>query len=70
MTEQLPQKMARSRLEEAEIHNAHLRNSVEEDLKQFKRLRAAYPDIEDEELAHRLVMSKKQLQRVRKFLGD
>lgn len=70
MTEELPGKTPQSRLEQAEILNSHLRNSVEEDLKQFKRLRVAYPDLTDEDLAHRLVMSKKQLQRVRKFLGE
>lgn len=70
MTEELPKKTPRSRLELAEINDACIRNSVEDDLKQFKRLRAAYPELEDEELAHRLVMSKKQLQRVRKFLGE
>lgn len=59
-----------NRLEEAAKSAAHLRNTVEEDLKQFKRLRAAFPDLSDEELAHRLVMSKKQLKRVRKFLGE
>lgn len=61
---------ALNRLEQAAVEDAFLRNTVEEDLKQFKRLRAAYPDLPDEELAHRLVMSKKQLQRVRKFLGE
>ena len=63
-------KPALNRLEAAANLDAHLRNTVEEDLKQFKRLRAAHPDLDDEELAHRLVMSKKQLQRVRKFLGE
>lgn len=70
MTEQLPEKLPRSKAEEAEIRAAALRNSVEEDLAQFKRLRAAYPNLTDEELAHRLVMTPKQLARVRKFLGE
>ena len=61
---------ALNRLEQAALNNSYLQNSVEEDLKQFKRLRAAYPDLTDDDLAHRLVMSRKQLQRVRKFLGE
>ena len=66
----LTQKIALSRLEEAEIEDAQLRNSIEEDLKQFKRLRAAYPDLSDSELAHRLVISPKQLKVIKKYLGD
>jgi DNA-binding transcriptional regulator WhiA len=70
MTEPLPQKQAQSRLELAEIRDSYLRNSVEEDLKQFKRLRIAFPDLTDEELAHRLAMPMKQLRKVRKLLGE
>lgn len=66
----LPQKAALSRLEEATIRDGFLRNTVEEDLKQFKRLRIAYPDLSDSDLAHRLVISPKQLKTIKKYLGD
>ena len=64
MTDEPVQRQAQSRLELAEIQNSHLANSVEEDLKQFRRLRAAFPDLPNEELAHRLIMSTKQLAKV------
>jgi CRISPR/Cas system-associated protein endoribonuclease Cas2 len=63
-------KPTRGRLEEKEYQEGVIRNSVEEDLKQFKRLRETYPDLSNQELAHRIVMTEKQLQRVRKLLGE
>jgi len=68
--EKAPDARALNRLEEVAVRDYQLRNSIDEDLKQFKRLRAAFPNLTDEDLAHRLVMSKKQLRNVRKLLGE
>ena len=60
----------RSKMEEKEYMEAQLRNSIAEDLAQFTRLKQAYPELTDEELAHRMAMPEKQLKKVKKLLGD
>ena len=37
-------------------------------LTQYTKLRAAYPDLSDDEMAHRLVLTKRQAVRIHKLL--
>lgn len=37
-------------------------------LKQYTKLRAAYPELTDDEMAHRLVLTKRQAARIHKLL--
>ncbi len=70
MTDEPPAKRAMNKNELRALEEAQLSNSVEADINQFRRLRETYPDLSDSDLAHRLVMTKKQLARVRKLLGE
>ena len=37
-------------------------------LTQYTKLRAAYPDLSDDEMAHRMVLTKRQAARIHKLL--
>lgn len=43
--------------------------TLHQELEQFKRLSSQYPDLTDEEYAHRLVTTKKQIGKMRKIIG-
>jgi hypothetical protein len=70
MTEETKPLPKQNRLEEAAIRESHLRHSIEADLQQLKKLLTAFPNLSEDELAHRLVWTKPQLRKVRKLLGE
>lgn len=43
---------------------------LNQEIQQFRRLKAEYPDLDDKEYAHRLVTTEKQIQKMRKILGE
>lgn len=44
--------------------------SLHQEIEQFKRLQETYPGLTDEEYAHRLVTTKKQITKIRKIIGE
>lgn len=44
--------------------------TLHQEIEQFKRLQRTYPDLSDDEYAHRLVTSKKQIVKMRRIIGE
>lgn len=49
---------------------AHMFDEVLSETKQFARLRERFPELTDEELAHRMVAPVKQVKKFKRLLGD